>query len=782
MKYSLNDSWIITSQNGVKVKSSAPCSVISAFLDNKVIEDPYYRNNEEKIQPLLKQDYKFEKSFSLKEEDLKKKNYLVFDRLCTVGEIYVNKVKIADFSDMHIRYVFLLDNKMLKKENNITILFKSSFNYVREYPNKDKLFESYAVTDKDAPVIRQAHYMFGWDWGPYIADIGIMGEAYILSTSNGFLKSFRHHYTFNKDQSVKVDVELDIENNNSPVFVELSGYGYKEKKPYVGPLFFEIPQPKLWNPAGFGEPYLYDLKIYLGEEEYDYQIGIRKVYIDDQKDEFGRNFAIYVNDKKIFLKGSCYIPEDNIIPYASKERTERLLKLAKDFNHNCIRVWGGGYYPNDDFYNTCDKLGLLVFQDLMFACASYNIDDPLFRNNVIEETHDILKRIRHHASILLIAGNNEVEDGVRGHGYKQAEQYLEMFHHILKDIVNEETDFYYLSSSPTSGEPYFASPNDPNYLDTHYWWVWGSDREIEDYLNIKPRLLSEFGLQSFPIYDTICKFANKDDMSLYSKVMLSHQKDPAKSNEKMMRYVRREFDVNEKDMKQVAYLSMLAQAEGIKLCAENLRGNKDHCNGALYWQLNDCWPCQSPSSIDYYYGLKALHYYSKKFYNPHLVLFKKLDDLRITISNDTNQEHHYRVECSEIGLDFKVLKPTSLEVKVKAYSSLDVLNMEINNNLYGYVAYLYDKDNNLLSSNIYRLKKDREYKYSKTNIKVTQVNYKELEISSSNFVRGLYLIAHDNEIVFSDNYFDLLPNKPVRVSASKSINAKDIELMCVNNL
>lgn len=782
MKYLLSDSWTITNQNGIKVKSDAPCSVISALLDNKLIENPYYRLNEEKVQPLLKEDYKFEKTFNLNEEDLKKNNYLVFERLCTIGEIFVNNVKISDFSDMHRRYVFLLNNKILKKENTLTLLFKSSFNYVKSYPNKDKLFESYAVTDKDAPVIRQAHYMFGWDWGPYIADMGIMGETYLLSTSNGFLKSFRHHYTFNKDKSVRVDVELDVENSNAPIFVELSGHGYNEKKPYRDHLFFEIPSPKLWNPAGFGEPNLYDLKIFLGDEEYSYQIGIRKVYIDDKKDEYGRNFAIYINDKKVFLKGSCYIPEDNIIPYTNKERTEKLLKLVKDFNHNCVRVWGGGYYPNDEFYNACDKLGILVFQDLMFACASYNIDDLDFRNNVIEETHDVLRRIRHHASIFLIAGNNEVEDGVRGHGYKQAEQYLEMFHHILKDIVNEETDFYYLSSSPTSGDPYFASPNDPSYLDTHYWWVWGADREIEDYLNIKPRLLSEFGLQSFPTYETITKFANEDDMSLDSEVMLSHQKDPAKSNEKMMRYVRREFNVNENNMQEVAYLSMLAQAEGIKLCAENLRGNMDRCNGALYWQLNDCWPCQSLSSIDYYYGVKALHYYSKKFYSPHLVLFKKSNKVTITISNDTEKKAEYRLEYSSISLDYQVSKPTSINVEVNRSSSLDVLDLNIDNNLYGYIAYLYDIDNNLLSSNIYRLKKDKKYKYQKANIEVTQISDNELEVKSSTFVRGLYLNVYSNDIVFSDNYFDLIPNKAKRVVSSKAIRAEDIELMCVNNL
>ncbi len=780
MKHLLNQSWKISSEGIEVVSKSCPCSVMSALLENNLIDDPYYRDNEAKVLPYLKKDYKFETTFVLSKEELSKKNYLVLDRVCTIAKIFVNDVLISDVSDMHIRYHFLLDNKILKAENKLTILFSSSYNYIKNHPNEEGLFESYAITEKESPIIRQANYMFGWDWGPLIPDMGIMGESCILSTNNGYLETFRHHYDFKDDGSVIVKVDLEIENTDkSNVSVALSGHGFNVKKPYRDGVFFEISSPKLWNPVGFGEPNLYDLTIDLGEDSYHYQIGIRKIRVDDSFDKYGRNFAIYVNGNKVFLKGSNYIPEDSIIPFTSKERTERLIELAKNFNHNCIRVWGGGYYPNDDFYETCDRLGILVWQDLMFACGSYNIDDSLFKNNVIKETRDALRRIRHHASLFIIAGNNEVEDGVRGHGHKQALQYLEMFHHLLKDIVNQESDFYYLTSSPTSGEPYFASPSDTNFLDTHYWWVWGSDREIEDYLNIKPRLLSEFGLQSLPTYDTICKFTEESDLSLDSKVMISHQKDPAKSNEKMMRYVRREFNFNEKDLKEVTYLSMLTQAEGIKLCVENLRGNKYRCNGAIYWQLNDCWPCQSLSSIDYYFGLKALHYYSKRFYNPHLVLFKK--DC-ICVSNDTSEEQEYQLSYSKIDLEFNLKEEKTISVRVDKYSDVDIINFEDDKNCYGYVAYLKDKNGKLLSSNIYHFLKDKNYKYPTATIKMKQISEYEFEISSDNFARAVYLNAHDYEVVFSDNYFDLLANRPIRIIATKPIKVENIEVMCVNNL
>ena len=543
MKIYLNNEWTISSNKIKDIKCQSPCTVLSSLLANDIIENPYFEKNELIANEYLQNDYTFSSSFKLSDEQLENDNYLFLNGLLTIAIIYINDQKVIEVFDYHLSQVVLLDKQILRKENTIKILFKSPYKYIRDYPNPKNLFETYAVTDKDSPKIRQPNYMFGWDWSPNLADMGITKDLYILSNKVGYLDTFKTHYEFSNN---KVDVEvIPFVKSNEDVYIDitLSGYGFNktittknEKK-----VTFTIDNPKLWYPSGYGEQPLYTLTFLLkgtkDEIKHEYRIGIRKIHIDDSFDEIGRNFALYVNDKNVFIKGSNYIPEDNILTFVTKERTRKLLSLAKSFNHNLVRVWGGGYYPDDDFYETCDELGLLVFQDLMFACASYNIDDKHFQELVINETRSSLRRIRHHACIYLIAGNNEIEDGVRGHGYLQTKQAITMFHEILKDIVNEETDLYYLSSSPTSGEPYFSSPNDTAYLDTHYWWVWGNDYPLEKYKTIQPRLLSEFGLQSYSTYESICNFSSPNQRKLNSEVMCFHNKMASHSDEKMHQYI-----------------------------------------------------------------------------------------------------------------------------------------------------------------------------------------------------------------------------------------------------
>ena len=784
MKYLLNKNWKV-SCNGKSYTSDSPCTVLSVLLSNKVIEDPYYRDNEEKARSYLYDDYSFETGFKLTDEDLSKDNYLCFDRLCTIADIFVNDVKIGEARSMHQRYKYKLDKYILRKENKLRIEFKSSYKYIENYPNPENLFETYAVTDKNSPKIRQANYMFGWDWGPSLADMGILGDVYLLSSSIGYLNSFRHNYEFLENNKVRIHVDLElVDFKDAQVKVSLKGFGLDLMENYQenAGFYFEIDNPKLWYPAGFGEQNLYTLTISLiGEEiqRYEYQIGIRKIRIDDSFDEYGRNFALYVNDLKIFLKGSNYVPEDSLLTLTNKERTKRLLTLAKDFNHNCIRVWGGSYYLDDYFYEVCDELGLLVFQDLMFACASYNISDQNFKNIIINETRDSLKRIRHHASLYMISGNNEIEDGVRGHGFKPAMQYLEMFHNILKDIVEKETNFYYLSSSPTSGEPYFSSPNDTSYLDTHYWWVWGCDRDVEDYLNIQPRLLSEFGMQAFSTIDTTKSFCDEEDLQINSEVMIHHQKDPAKTNNKIANYVFKQFKKTD-NFREFSYLSMLTQAEGIKLCIDHLRAHKERCNGAMYWQLNDCWPTQSCSSIDYLFGLKALHYYSKKFYAPDLVTFEKTKQLEMFVSNDSEKNRKYKLKFYEIDNNFDVLNKETLNINVDAYSSKLVKGLSNSVSNYGVVAELFDENNNLVSRNIYRNKKDKDCEYPEVNISIRKLSSNKFEIKADNFFRGLYLNPHNNDVVLSDNFFDLLKGETKIVSTNIDIDPKDFEIMYVH--
>ena len=786
MKISLNHNWTIKSSRIKELTGDVPLTVLSALINHHIIDNPYYRNNEELAREYLYEDYVFENEFNLSQEDLNRNIYLFADGLMTVAKILVNGHQIAESFDMNTGLQIEIDREILKEKNTIKIMFESPYKYIKNYSYQKGLFESYAPTNPDSPVIRQANYMFGWDWGPSLADIGIIKDIYILSTNVGYLESFRHYQKISDNKAqVEVDVnwhklvdgELEISLSDDSYFKS-----FKTSLKDLNHFKFEIDNPKLWYPTGFGKPHLYDLviKASLNDElyEYKYKIGLRTIRIDDSYDKYGRNFALYVNDKKIFLKGANYIPEDNVLPFCNKERTRKLLELSKNYNHNVVRVWGGGYYPNDYFYDLCDELGLLVFQDLMFACAIFDINDLHFRDLIIKETEYSLRRIRHHASLYIIAGNNEIEDGVRGHGFKPAINYVEIFHHLLKDIVNKETDLYYLPSSPTSGDPYFSMPNDDSYLDTHYWYVWGADRDISDYLNIKPRLLSEFGMQSFPIMDTITSFALEKDMDIHSEVMEKRQKYPLSGNDKIAKYVETLYKpVN--NFEKFVYLSMLMQAEAIKLGVEHVRGNKYRCNGAIYWQLNDCWPAISWSSIDYNYGLKALHYYSKRFYSPHLITFKNKNT--ISISNDTDKDTSYLIKYLKMNFDSNILLKKEYHFSVNAFESKDFEIDDgdgLNDDEYMYVELYLDKE--LVSNNYYQDKRDKDLTYPKSNISITQISNKEIKISVDKFTKRIYLKA--KEITFSDNFFNMNGGEEKIVNADKEINIKDVKIICLNNL
>ena len=422
MKIELNGKWRLSSSRYTDLEAVMPGSVLSTLLSHNLIEDPFYGENEAQARQCLKDDYILTRKFSVTKEQLLKHNYLFIDGIDTLAKIYINNTLIAQLFDMHTRKRILLDNQILREEKEIRIEFSNVYDYIENYPGKET-FCTFAVTHPNGPVIRKSHHMLGWDWGPDLADMGIYRDIYILSTDLGYLDSFRHECKFLSNGSVKIDVETNLVCHSqgkllASLSLDADDTCLQAKLPLMenGKVSFLLENPKRWYPIGFGEPVLYDLSFHLiadnGESQhYDYRIGIREVEIDNSPDEYGTDFCVRINGEKVFLKGSNYIPEDNILSRVSKERTTRLLELVKNFNHNVIRVWGGGYYPDSWFYDYCDENGILVWQDLMFACASYNIHDEHFKSLIIEETVDAVKQFRHHASVFYIAGDNECEDG-----------------------------------------------------------------------------------------------------------------------------------------------------------------------------------------------------------------------------------------------------------------------------------------------------------------------------------------------------------------------------------
>ena len=792
MKLDLCGLWRMNSAKFTDLPATVPGSVLSNLLAQGLIPNPFYRENEAAVRAYLYDDYTFSRNFSLTDAQLAKTNFLCLEGIDTVASVSVNGHIVAELRDMHTPKRIQLAPKLLAKENTVSVRFTSPYRYIESYDDKG-LFETYAVTQKKSPCIRKVNSSFGWDWGPDLADMGILREISIESTELGYLESFRHSCTFLPDGSVQLTIDTNVLcicrgeiraelalNDISKPYHACEAASFSQFQTF-NRLIFHIPDPQRWNPVGYGKPTLYDLTLTLsGRSEtktYHYRIGLREVEIDDRPDEYGTNFAVKINGNQVFLKGACYIPEDSILPRMSPERTRKLLGFAKDYNHNVVRIWGGGYYPTDDFYDYCDENGILVWQDLMFACAAYNISDDDFRQLIVEETEVNIRRIRHHASVFLISGDNECEDGINGHGEKKMENYRVMSEKILVPLMHALTDTYFLRTSPRSVEM-FRHPNDLDHYDSHFWRVWCDDGKIEEYRNIYPRMLSEVGHQAFPAMQTIRSFAAEEDLRIDSPVMRSHQKQKG-SNERIVNYVKEQYGMPA-TFEDTVFLSQMVQAEAIELCATHLRQHRDRCNGIVYWQLNDCWPVISWSSVDYFFRPKALHYASRRFFAPHFVSFAENgDEVKIYVSNDSPENTAYCLTYEEQTLDGTVLQQRQTAVSVRAGESVLAMTAALpqDGSTYAY-ARIESENNTVLSENYFQTERDADIPYKKPNYRIEILDEYSFEIESDTFVKGVML--SDGDAVFSDNFFCLRAKCPKRITASSKLSPDSIRITSVN--
>lgn len=792
MRVSLAGRWLLNSSRLTDLPLTVPGSVLTALLEYRLIEDPFYGENEAAARAWLYDDYTFSRTFSLTPQQLTATNYICLDGVDTVADVEINGRHIASLRDFHTPKRILLDNAILSEKNEIRVCFTSPYKYIEAYPDNG-LFETFAVTQAKGPCIRKPHSMLGWDWGPDLADMGIIGDISILSTKLGYLEDFRHTCTFSEDGSARIDIELNVNSLcGGTIRAELSlddkdaPFSAERTAPLAEhtAFSFRIASPQRWNPVGFGKPVLYDLNFTLAGENgetqrYHYRIGLREVEIDHSRDAIGTNFSVRINGKKIFLAGSSYIPEDSLLTRITPERTRALLEKVRDFGHNTVRVWGGGYYPTDDFYDFCDENGILVWQDLMFACACYNVYDDDFRDLIVEETAANVKRFRHHASVVIIAGDNECEDGVNGHAPERMEVYRVMNDEILTPLVHSLTDTYFIRTSPRSAER-FRHQNDLEHYDTHYWRVWGDELPIELYETIRPRMLSEVGHCAFPSMETIRAFAREDELSAESPAMLHHQKREG-CNGRILRYLADQYG-QIRSFEDVVYLSQVLQAEAIRLCAEQLRRNRDVCNGLLYWQLNDCWPGITWSSVDYYGRLKALHYASARFFAPHFVSISDEGmEMGIFVCNDSPEDREYRLSVQVTRFDGTVLREHTASVFAAAGSSVRAISVPRPDEEDAVVfASLTLPDGTPLSENCRQLKKDRDICYPTPHYSFKKLDDCRFAITADVFAKYVYLRDEETDAAFSDNFFTLRPGEPKTIRADRPVDPARLQITSVN--
>lgn len=776
----IKENWIVKEEHGKKEwKTTIPSSIYSTLLEYKEIEDPYWRDNEDKVLELSNYNYEYIVDIIPEKKILEKEQvYLEFEGIDTIADIYWNGECLGHTENMHRQWQFDVTNKIKKEKNQLKVILYSPTQFIKE--EYEKLpYDGALECMKGYPHLRKAHCMFGWDWGIHLPDMGIFRPVSLVGYEKTYIEDVQIHQVHTKNE---VDLCFDIKTNNQNdtcYQVEIISPDGSIQVEKHSPKQIKIKAPKLWWPNGYGQQPLYKVRVQLFEEgkivdEWEKKIGLRTITVDTSEDEYGNAFTYVVNGQKIFAMGANYIPEDSILSRISKERTKKLLMDCKESHFNIIRVWGGGYYPDDFFYDICDELGLLVWQDFMFACAVYPMNET-FEENVRQEIIQNVRRIRHHACLALWCGNNEMEmyisQGAWIRNAKQKSDYLYLFEYMIPKILKiEDNDTFYWRSSPSSEGGY----NDPNRYeqgDTHYWEVWHSGVPFTEYRKYYFRYLSEFGFQSFPSLQTIKKFTLPNDRNIFSYVMEKHQRNGA-ANGKILNYLSQTY-LYPNDFEVLLYASQLLQAEAIKYGVEHFRRNRGRCMGTIYWQLNDCWPTASWSSIDYFGNWKALQYYAKRFFAPILLSceeegcltqgmdinvegYKIEKKATFTITNETGTEQELEVRWTLRNSDSTIVEEGTFLTIVQAYScwTSETLEFELAKLRKQYVFFELWKEGECISSSSVLFCPPKHFLFEDPQLKLT-VQGKQIQIEAKKFAKNVEIYSETEQIKFSDNFFDM---------------------------
>ena len=774
--------------NRAWLPAAVPGGVHTDLLALGSIPDPFVADNEKKVQWVAETDWEYKRSFSL-DKGLagEERKFLVCDGLDTLAEVSLNGKLLGKTDNMFRRWSWSVGNLLKDGDNELKIVFRAPVTYIKARQTVQPLVGGGDIPG--GPHLRKAPCQWGWDWGPKLPPIGIWKDIRLEGYSQTLFEDV-HIRQFHADGKVTVSAEVEI-NQWKPT-------GLKVKLKVTSPdgrthtvkaepnqtnggtsictLQSSILSPQLWWPNGFGDQALYRLEVSLesGKAVLDsrtYQVGLRTVELRREPDEWGESFTFVVNGVPIFVKGADWIPADSFPTRISDTFMESLLRDAAAAHMNMLRVWGGGFYEEDRFYDLCDRVGLLIWQDFIFACGVYP-EDAAFEENVRVEAVENVRRLRHHASLALWCGNNEMEQGWVDWKWNDPDKplvqrlkagYDRMFHHLLPDVVAaEDPDRPYWPSSASSGVP-FANPNSQQRGDTHYWDVWHGRKPFSAYREQFPRFMSEFGFQALPPYKTVQTYAAQQDQNMTSYVMEHHQRSGS-GNGLMVGQMTDTFRMP-KDFQSLVYLSMVLQAEGIRYGVEHWRRHRERVSGTLIWQLNDCWPVASWSSIDYFGRWKALHYAARKFYAPILLTVEdKAETMGLFVTNDTTRAWTGEVRWSLQTLTGERLDQGTEKVSAAPLAVTPVHLLDFSGHIHDenrrqvvFLAELW-KGGKLLAHQLATFVPNKHLELADPQIetKVSAANQQfTIQLKAGSLARFVELELDGADVVFSDNYFDL---------------------------
>lgn len=792
--------------------ATVPGTIHTDLFTNKLIPDPFFADNEKHIQWIENEDWEYKTDFTVSKKELASSHIeLEFDGLDTYATVYVNDSLILKADNM-----FRSWNKNIKQylrlgKNNLRIVFASAVK-----KGKEELAKlPYTLPGDEKIVTRKAQYQYGWDWGPRFVTCGIwkpvrlrfwdkvkiLDVSYTQQTLTDSLAQLS--FTITVDVSVpgiyELAMYLDTIKGNENIVLPTRN-SLLEKGVHALTLDCTIKHPKRWWSNGLGEAFLYPLRIAIGNkstllDQKQLSIGLRTIELVQEKDKAGSSFYFKLNGVPVFMKGANYIPADNFLPRVSSETYHTLIKEAKDAHMNMLRVWGGGVYADDEFYKACDRNGILVWQDFMFACAMYP-GDKAFTDNVAQEVKDNVNRLKHHACIALWCGNNEIDEGWKNWGWQKQyhysakdsaeiwNNYTNLFHRVIPETLHGSAqNAIYWPSSPSIG---WGRKESLLQGDAHYWGVWWGMEPFDMYEKKVGRFMSEYGFQGMPEISTLKTIASKNDLNFSSGAIKNHQKHGT-GYETIKTYMARDYKVPE-NFENFIYVSQLTQALGMKTAIEAHRRTMPYCMGSLYWQLNDCWPVTSWSSLDYYNTPKALQYEVKRAFSDVLISFEnKHDSLYVYVISDKLKTIHGNLSMRFMNMEgksiFEETKPAIVEAnssKVKLQYPLKtffnetdagkcILHIEFNSASSSIASanYFFVRPKDLLLS--------KPTFTSKTDLKGAYI-----EISSDVFAKDVWI--NTDELELSDNFFDLLPGEKKRIRIKQKKTSGPLKPLVIKSL
>jgi len=784
----LNQNWQFKQASTEEwLPANIPGCVHTALLENGIIDDPFFGDNEQELQWIGKSDWEYKTVFFADDILLENEHVeLVFEGLDTYAKVFLNDSLILSANNMFRKWDVDCKDFLIFGKNELLVKFESPI-------TKDSLKAAalpYKLPDNRA-FTRKAPYQYGWDWGPKFITQGIWKPVYLRTWNDARIKNIQVVQDSIINETAWLTSNFEIESSKEQdCFLTVIDEDKQEilnkirvrltEGSQVYPIAFNIKNPKLWWTNGLGNSHLYRLKFRIQTnssiDERLEKIGIRTIELVRQPDSIGESFYFKLNGGPVFMKGANYIPQDNFPSRVSDKKYRQTIQAAVNSNMNMLRVWGGGIYENDIFYDLCDENGILVWQDFMFACNFYP-GDKEFVENVKQEAIEQIKRLRNHPSLAIWCGNNEVDEAWFNWGYQKSlsysdrdsievrSNYLKIFEKLLPEVISDYSPYFpYIPSSPKIGwghkEALYSG-------DMHYWGVWWGEEPFKMYEEKVGRFMSEYGFQGFPDLRTLDSCLLPEDMNLNSPALLNHQKHP-RGMELIQKYMEREYNVPEK-FDDYTYVSQLVQAYGIKTAIEAHRRAKPYCMGTLYWQLNDCWPVISWSGLDYYNHWKALHYFVKKAYGEFLISFEeKNDSLKVFVVSDKLQNVKAELDLRIVRFDGEEQWSDIQIVDIAANSSKIYYKKEVpgfpkNNHLFS-VRLIYN--NKLLASNNYYFMPVKDLQLPEPNIQKkivkTEKGY-QIILKTDKLARNIFFSVNGDGF-FSDNYFDLLPGEEKRIT------------------